>query len=329
MEPSRKTALQLLALSVLLGAGWGLPQIYTLYFIEPLSAPSAALPLVSWATLALQDLVTPLAFYLFGRRELPGFRTGRGLAAVYIGSFIGWNGVQVPFALLVTGAIYPAPSPFTFLPAAYQSMSLLFPAFSGLALARLSRKGLPLGRTGIAIPLVAAAFSVPANLIYGYVTLGGQGVDFGVLGILFLGLFLVSVPIQFIIFYSMGQMFDLGGRAFRAFGLLFLGAYVGGVAGTILAVGIYGQAQWGPPFPATTYWQDGIAFTSMSPSLVALLEGLNPIPSIPFLPFFGLTVAQVGRKQDEELAPDQAPPVDDTASPPSFRPAGGASSAKP
>ena len=309
MESSRKTAFQLLALSAVLGGGWGLPQIYTFNLIGPLSTPSAVLSAVSWATLALQDLLTPLAFYLFGRRGLPGFQTGRGLAAVYFGSFVGWSGVQVPSALLAAGASFPAPFPFTFLPAASQSLIFLFPAFSGLALARLSRKGLPLGRTSVMMPLFAMAFAVPTRFIYGYETLAGPNVDFGALGVMLLGVFLVSVPIQFVIFYEIGHMFYLGGRAFRAFELLFLGAYVGAVVGTALAVGIYGQAQWAPPPPGTTSWQDGIAFTNMPASLVTLLEGLNPISAITFLPFFGLTVSQVGKEPGEKQAADQAPSV--------------------
>jgi len=302
LDPPRKTALQLLALSVGLGAGWGLSQEYTLYFIQPLSGLSTtALLVVTWASIALEYLVTPLAFYLLGRRELPGFRTRVGLAAVYAGSLIGWGGIQAPFVILRIGAFYPPPFPLTFIPAAFQSLDFLFPAFSGLALARLSKQGPLLGRTSLIIPLVAMAFELPSHFFYGYEALSGPNLNFVSIGTISLGLFLVTLPVQFLVFYAIGEMFDLRGRVFRAFGLLFLGAYVGTTIGTVLAVLLFGQAQWVASAGGTTSWQNGIVFTNMPNSLVTLLEGLNPVASLPFLPFFGLTLSQVGRTTDEPL----------------------------
>jgi hypothetical protein len=300
LDPSRRTSLLLLTLSVVLGAGWGLSQEYTLYFAQPLPEGSTTTLLVAtWASMALEYLVTPLAFYLVGRRDLPGFQTRAGLAAVYAGSLIGWSGIQAPFVLFHIGAFYPPPFPYTFLPAAFQSLEFLFPAFTGLALARLSKGVLPPGRTSLAIPLVAMAFALPSNLFYGYEALSGPNVNFVSTGTISLGIFLATLPVQFLVFYSVGQMSDLRRRAFRAFGLLFLGAYVGTAIGTALAVGLFGQAQWVAPSVGTTSGQDGIVFTNMSNSLVTLLEGLNPIASLPFLPFFGLTLSQVGKATDE------------------------------
>jgi hypothetical protein len=249
--------------------------------------------------MALEYLVTPLAFYLVGRRDLPGFRTGAGLAAVYAGSLIGWSGIQAPFILFRIGAFYPPPFPFTFLPAAFQSLEFLFPAFSGLALARLSKGGPRPGRMSVAIPLVAMAFALPSHLFYGYEALSGPNLNFVSTGTISLGIFLATLPVQFLVFYAIGQVFDFRRRAFRAFGLLFLGAYIGTAIGTAFAVGLFGQAQWVAPPAGTTSWQDGIVFTNMSSSLVTLLEGLNPIASLPFLPFFGLTLSQLGETTDE------------------------------
>ena len=252
--------------------------------------------------MALEYLITPLAFYLVGRRELPGFRTKLGLGTVYFGSFMGIAGVQVPFALMRTGGYILPPFPVTLLPAGFLSLNLLFPAFSGLALARLGKEGSHPGRTSLAIPLVAMAFALPSNLIYGYEGLSGPNLDFASIS---LGLFLVSLPVQFIVFYALGQMHDLQGRSFPAFGLLFLGAYVGGVVGTALSVGLFGQTQW-VALSGVTSWENGIVYTNMPNSLVILLEGLNPIGSLPFLSFFGLTLSQVGSTQEKLLDPIDA-----------------------
>ena len=285
-----------------MGAGWGVSQGYTLYFIQPLSGPSpTTLLVVTWASMALEYLVTPQTFYLIGRRDLPGFRTGVGLVAVYAGCLIGWGGIQPLFASIRVGTFYSPPFPFTFFTAAFQSLDFLFPAFSGLALARLSKGGLPLGRTSLAIPLVGMAFALPSHFFYGYEALSGPNLNFVSIGTIFLGLYIVDVPVQILVFYAIGQLVDLRGRAFRAFVLLFFGLYVGTTVGTALAVVFFGQAQWVAPVGGTTYWQDGIVFTNMPNSLVTLLEGVNPIVSLPFLPFFGLTLSQVGRTIDEPL----------------------------
>ena len=266
----------------------------------PFGLSTSTILAVTWVTMAVQYLVTPLAFYTIGRRELPGFRTGLGLAAVYAGSFIGMGGLQASFTLLHMGDYY-RPLPFAFLAGAGLSLDFLFPAFSGLALARLS-KGVPRpGRTSIVISLVAMAFALPSNLIHGYEALSWPVLNYLANGTVSLGLFLTTLPIQFIIFYALGQTFDVRGRAFRAFGLLFLGAYVGTAIGAALAVGAFGQAQWVAPPVGTTYWQDGIVYTGMAGSLVVLLEGLNPISALPFLPFFGLTLSQVGKTAEESM----------------------------
>jgi len=291
-------------MSVILGVGWGLFQVFTIYLVQPLQPPfgvSILQRIVVWVQMALEYFVTPLAFYLLGRQELPGFRTGLGLAAVYVGSLIGAAGVQGPLALLRVGIFYLPPFPFTLLPAAFLSLNFLFPAFSGLALARLSGGGLYLGRTSLAIPLAAMAFALPPNFFYGYEALSGPNVNFVFTGTISLLLFLITLPVEFLIFYALGQMFSPRGRAFMTFGLLFLGAYVGTAIGTALAVALFGQAQWGAPPGGTTYWQDGLVFTNMSNSLVTLLKGLNPISALPFLSFFGLTLSQVGKTTDEPM----------------------------
>jgi hypothetical protein len=292
-------------MSVILGVGWGLLQGFTIYLVQPLQLPFGVSTLqraVIWVQMALDYLVTPLAFYLLGRRELPGFRTGLALAAVYVGSLIGVGGIQASSAVLHIGDYYLPPLPFSILPAAGLSLDFLFPAFSGLALARLSNKGLHLGRTDLAIPFVAMAFALSSNFINGYEGLSGPNLNFASFGIINLGLFLVALPIQFVVFYALGQIISLRGKAFRAFGLLFLGAYVGGVVGTALAVGLFGQAQWVPPPGGGFSWREGIVYNNMSNSLVTLMEGLNPISALPFLSFFGLTLSQVGKTTDEPMA---------------------------
>ena len=314
MDPSRKTALLLLGLSVVLGAGWALSQTYVNGLIQvPVGPSTSTILIVTWSTMALQYLVTPLAFYVIGRRELPGFRTGPGLAAVYVGSLIGAGSIQASSAIHgAPRSYFLLPFPFFILPAAYLGLDFLFPAFSGLALARLSNGGLHPRRTGLAIPLTAMAFALASNFVYGYEALSGPVLNYLANGAaISLGLYLVTLPVQFVIFYALGQMFDIQGRAFRAFELLFLGAYVGMVVGTSLAVGAFGQDQWIVPTGGATYWQNGIVYTGMSNSLVVLLEGLNPISALPFLSFFGLALSQVGRTVGESVvAGSQVTPPD-------------------
>jgi len=290
-------------LSAVLGAGWAVSQVYTNGLIQvPFGPSTTTILVVTWGTMALQYLVTPLAFYIIGRRELPGFQTGLGLGAVYAGSLVGTGGIQASFAFLRISNYY-SPLPSLFLAAAGLSLNFLFPAFSGLALARLGKGGLHPGRTSLVIPLAAMAFSLASNFVYGYEALSGPVLNYLANGAaIYLGLFLVTLPVQFVIFYALGQMFNIRGRAFRAFGLLFLGAYVGTAIGTALAVGAFGQDQWIAPPGGATYWQDGIVYTGMSNSLVVLLEGLNPISALPFLSFFGLTLSQVGSTIDETMA---------------------------
>ena len=289
--------------SVFLGAGWALSQTFVNGLIQvPFGPSTTTILVVTWGTMALQYLVTPLAFYIIGSRELPGFQTGLGLAAVYAGSLVGAGGAQVSFTLLHMGNYY-SPLPILFLAAAGLSLNFLFPAFSGLALARLTKEGSHFGRTSLAIPLVAMTFALASNFVYGYEALSGPVLNYLANGAaISLGLFLVTLPVQFIIFYALGQVFDTRGRAFRAFGLLFLGAYVGMAIGTALAVGAFGQDQWIAPPGGATYWENGIVYTGMSNSLVVLLEGLNPISALPFLSFFGLTLSQVGSMIDEPMA---------------------------
>jgi len=305
LSPNGKTALLLLSLSIGLGAASGLLQEYNLSYGLPPGGPTTADLVVIWASMAVSYLVTPLAFYLLGRRDLPGFTTTRGLLLVYAGSIIGQVVAQTPLVLLQIGNFL-APLPFTYVSDFSSSLLLLFTAFSGLALARLRSGQTHAGFTLFALPLVALALALPSNLLFGYGELAIQGTGVIYTGLISLGLVVISFPVQLFVFYYIGKRTSLRGRAFRAFGWLFLGAYVGAVIGTGLAVGLFGQARWATPAGETTSWQNGIVYTDMAPSLVALLQALNPIGALPFFSFFAVTLSQVGETLDEHprsLAP--------------------------
>ncbi len=96
---------------------------------------------------------------------------------------------------------------------------------------------------------------------------------------------------------ALGQTTIVRGRVFQTFGLLFLGAYVGGVLGSALAVGLFGQTQWVVPITGV-FWHNGIVYNDTSNSLVTILEAVNPISALPFLPFFGLTLSQIGETSE-------------------------------
>jgi hypothetical protein len=298
LNPSQRTALQLLGLSVGLGIPWGLSLEFGYFFGVPLNGFSTDEFVATWVSWAVQYLVTPLAFYLLGRRDLPNFKTTLGLLTVYAGSLLGEAITQTPFALLSPGFSYLPPFPLTYLADISLNLTFLFVAFSGLSLARLRGSGPVFGRTILALPLLALVFALPVSFFDGYVQLGPPRIDVILQGYVFLGLVLVSGPAQLLVFYYFGKKVSLRGRALRAYGWLFLGAYAGAVIATVAAVGLFGQAQW-VASPGTTSVRDGIVYTNMSRSLVTLLEGLNPISSLPFFSFFAVTLPQVGKAADQ------------------------------
>jgi hypothetical protein len=100
-------------------------------------------------------------------------------------------------------------------------------------------------------------------------------------------------PVQLVVFYLLGRRYPVNGRTYRYFGLLFAGLYVGSIIGAVLSVALFGQSSW--VFPAgqsSSAFRDGILYQNVAPSLLVLLESLNPISSLPFLPFFAMSVSR-------------------------------------
>lgn len=229
--------------------------------------------------------------------------------AVYLGSLLGASVGDASSALLFPSPFFPS-FPFYIISSMLTMLPLLFAAFSGLAFARLRKGTLSVGRPGLALPLLALAFTLPGGIFAGYFSLDFMGVNFSTVGTAYFGLFIFTLPIQILVFYAVGRRSSQRGRSFRAFGVLFIGAYLGTAIGTALAVGVYGQHQWLAPAYSTFSIQDGIPYVDQPASLVALLQGLDPIQSIPFLPFFALTLSEVGRLPEEPPVPrpdDPAP----------------------
>ena len=293
-------------MSVALSVAWGLFQEAS--FVLPLlAAPSTAggfeltIPLlaVTWASIGVQYFVTPLAFYLLGRRALPGFGTGFGLAVVYLGAVLGIALGQESLVLL-PGSVAPG-FPFVLVSAAFPTAFLfLFTSFSGLALARLRKGGPHPGRTIFILPLVAMAFAAPENFWGGYLQFNFQSLDVVAIFPVFVLVEIISFPVEFLVFYYIGKRYDLGEKAGRGLGLLLLGGYMGAVAGSVIAVVLYGHSYW-TANTGTTSLEYGIPLVNMPTALVALLEGLNPIASLSFLPFFAMTVSRIGRSADVPL----------------------------
>lgn len=71
MDPNRRTGLQLLSLSAVVGVAWGILQEYSVYLsLQTVDSHPLVFTLqlaVNWVSTALEYLVTPLAVYLLGR----------------------------------------------------------------------------------------------------------------------------------------------------------------------------------------------------------------------------------------------------------------------
>ena len=301
MGLSERTTLRLLLVSVGFGVVSGLLEESGLVYGIFASLSSTEEYTLSWSSMAISYALVPLVFYLLGRRPLPGFRVRDGLVATFAGSFLGGALGETAVSLLYRSSVLLPPFPFVFLTNLNPALSFLFIAFSGLSLARLRRSWTAAAGATRLIPFAALAFGVLVKFFEGFLQLQvfSQRLDFTLLSFASFAIFLLSFPGGFLVFYYLGRRVSVRGRAFRAFGWLFLGLYVGGVIGTLLAVGLFGQASWTTPAGSSSISIDGIAYSNLPISLVTILGSLDPVGALPFLPFFAVTLPQVGRDADE------------------------------
>ncbi len=312
---------QLAAASAALGAVLGLLEIYSLQLQLPLADQAPFAPysiqylVVAWASLAVTYPVTVLLFYFLGKRLSSGFVTGGDLIAIYGGALLGMLvGLNVLWFFLKNWTAFALSLSYAYAPSA--SLSFLFIAFSGFALSNLTRTdGGSGGPTrGILVPLVAAAFGLFLSFYTGTLALSSELVlNLGfatIFGLLPLVAVVVSFPLELAVFYYLGRRFPISGRTFRYFGLLFVGLYLGTIVGSVAAVALFGQNAWTIlPGQGTYTVREGIPYQDVALSLQLLLQSLNPIGSLPFFPFFAMSLSRTARPStmSSGMAPESSP----------------------
>lgn len=297
-----RTETRLAWASLAIGAVLGFLGAYSLWFeLQPLIIHGGGYPIAqlasAWASLIVTYPVTVFVFYMIGRRPSSGFRTGRSLFVIFFSSLLGQVLGQVLFSVIPKGGASFG-LPFSLAAAPPGSLNFLFVAFSGYALSNLSRQeGAPASKPRmIVLFLVAVAFGLEGSFAYGFLVLGTPSLGFALLGELALVAAVVSLPLAFLVFYYVGRRATVEGHTFRYFGYLFAGLYVGGLIGAAVSVVLFGQAFWFiPPGQQTLSLIDGVVYQSVPPSLAVLFVYLNPIRSLPFLPFFAMSVSRTSR----------------------------------
>lgn len=167
------------------------------------------------------------------------------------------------------------------------SLGFLFIALGGFALSNLShQEGDPVEFAGrLTVPLAAFVVGTVGSLLLGALSLQGAVSSTEFVGLIALLAVLLSLPVQFFVFYFIGRKVPVNGHTFRCFGLLFVGGYVGSVVGTVVSVAVFGQASWVVQAgTAYLYLVNGIVYLNTPLSLQLLIESLNPIASLPSLP---------------------------------------------
>jgi len=283
------------ALGVLLGFLGAYLEATPMIFL-PQSGYSASYLVTSYATLAVTYPVTVFVFYIIGKRRPSGFITGGNLLAIYGGALLGEILGQTIFGFLPLGGI-PIGLPYSYVAAFSGSLNFLFIAFCGFALSNLSNLGVSstnAGRGTLVASLVALAFGVEGSLYLGTLSLNSSWLlNIQLESTFILLTVVVSLPVQLVVFYYIGQKYPISGRTFRYFGRLFVGLYAGTFIGAVVALALFGQNSW-VLAPGQGSWTlaDGIIYQNVAPSWQVLLESLNPIRSLPFLSFFAMSLSR-------------------------------------
>lgn len=271
-------------------SGFGLnpPSIYpTLYLV------------VTWASLALAYPVTVLVFYAIGSRQPSALRVGRSLFVIYGSFLLGEILSQTIFEFFLTaGFAPPFGFPFVIVFDLTGSLGFLFVAFGGFALSNLHHgEEFPSGSGWRKlVPITALAFGFVFSVVGDTFSLQAYSA-FDPMQFVFFGAFIASnLPVTFVVFYLLGRRVPVDGHSIRYFGLLFLGSYFGSILGAVVSVALFGQGSWTlPQGQESSSIVNGVVYFSTPQSLQLLLESLNPIGSLPFLPFFAMSISRVGR----------------------------------
>ena len=297
-------------ISLVLGSAIGFFTMYAqrLNLISPPQNSILEWQITSIASLVVMYPITLLVFYRFGRIEIPKFRLGLSLIVTYLVSFAGET-VGQSAVILVARSSTGFPSYFIYFPNLNNSFTFLFVAFSGLAFARLrSGKTLesntsPWSYAGIAL-IMLSFFFVP-NFWFGVFEFLWSGVNFSFTFVAVeFGLFLLPI-LQLLIFYYTGRKVSIVGRPFTFFGMLFVGAYLGAVLGSVVSVALFGQSHWSiPPNQNLFTMEYGIVFHNIPPSPLLILESLIPVQSLPFLAFFAMSIPRFRSENPGSLLDD-------------------------
>ncbi|MDV3278142.1 MAG: hypothetical protein LYZ69_06720 [Nitrososphaerales archaeon] len=316
MKSSKGAAAVLFAASLLLGAVLGFLGQYEIVQHLAYSTHLA----IDWAMLAVTYPLTLLVFYSLGRRHLLPFGVGLSVLAIYGGALLGNAlGRTLSFAFPPNHS-FTIPFSFVYVLSVLSSFSFLFVAFSGLALPSLSRAVARPPKTqsrgSIAVTLVALGFSLVGGFSFGAFPLyffSFPGLQVPTL--FFLLEVSASPPVQLAVFYYLGRRIPVDGRPFRYLGLLFVGAYVGSIAGVVMSVALFGQSFWTLPAGQTGVTiSNGVVYQNTPYSLLFILESMNPIQSLAFLfsSFFAMSISRVhahaGEVPDETKITDGQKP---------------------
>lgn len=250
-----------------------------------------------WLSLAVSYPVTVLVFYVIGKRQTSPFRAGRSILTIFGGALLGETLGQTVFFFL------PQSNPFVGFPYFYviapsSSLGFVFIAFSGFALSNLSHGAINTGTRGkfTLVALASLVFGVLLGFLTGDFSLlarsGFNAVLFGIIGLLS---FVITLPGRFAVFYLIGRRVPVNGHTLAYFGLLFVGAYIGSVVGAVVSIALFGQAYWTlAAGQGSSNTIDGFVLVNTPPSLLVLLEALDPIASLPFLSFFAMSISRTG-----------------------------------
>lgn len=251
--------------------------------------------MTAYAALIVTYPITLVVFYLIGKRCQSGYITGGNLLATYGGALVGEIlGQTITGILSSSFPSFNIPLSFTIAPG--NSLSFLFVALCGFVLSNLSRADAgpsSPGRGPLVVSLVALAFGAEGSLDLAEITLNGGSISPVQFGLLSLVLF----PVELFVFYYLGRRYPITGRTFRYFGQSFVGLYIGSVCGAVLAVALFGQSSWSlAPGQGSLSFSNGVVYQNVAPSLRALLESLNPLGSLPILPFFAMSLSRTASK---------------------------------
>ncbi|HEV2139159.1 MAG TPA: hypothetical protein VGR53_09985 [Nitrososphaerales archaeon] len=289
--------------SISLGTVLGLLEAYIFAF--PITLLTEPLPMgypteylaAHWLSLAVSFPVTVLVFYVIGKRQASPFRAGRSILTIFGGALLGEILGQTVFFFLPQSNPLVG-FPYFYVSAPSSSLGFVFIAFSGFALSNLSHGATNAGTRGkfMLVALTSMVFGVLAGFLNGGFSLlsrlGFNAQLFGIISLLSLAIAFLG---RFAVFYLIGRRVPVNGHTFAYFGLLFVGTYIGSVVGAVASVALFGQAYWTlAPGERTSNMIEGFVLVNTPPSLLVLLEALDPIASLPFLSFFAMSISRTG-----------------------------------